>query len=307
MKKILLALISLCAVFGAKAQVAEVWKGGVKEAYVEGADSICLTNNVVSSAAAMAWANEHADSLVNVVWGWMQNSTTPNTLDPDLTREVFRSQGYDGRNVGTFLAAGRSLNTALTDSLIKRARAAGNNKIVVVAGNSGAGKSTAVKSFPEVKSVVTDAGIVFDALWSNSTKLATLLKNMREQGFTDQTVILVYNDAETSFNNACNRFLATGRVISLEFFLSDNVYPCYQGYVSDFLEKEVKDMGVKRIYLSNAQNVPTLVTAEEASKWDYSISDELKHKMAWNLYEYIKAHKDQLSYRDAWSMYYNYE
>ena len=304
MKKKFLLLITLCAALSVQAQVTEVWKGGVMQACVQGADSIRLTDNVPSIEAAEAWAKENVDSLAGVVWRLMQASTSPNTRDPDFTREVFRSQGYDGRNVPTFLRGGAVVDRALLDSLIQRARAAGNYKVVMMAGNSGAGKSTAVKSFPEVASLISGAGIVLDETWGSRTKLVDMVKLLKEEGFDDLTLILVYNDAETSFNNACDRFLYTRRVIGLNFFL-DWVYPAYQGYVTDFLEKDIKDMGVKRVYLDNAHNTPSLVTVDEASKWDYSLSDELKHKMAYKLYEYIDKHKSEISYRDAWAMFYD--
>lgn len=305
MKKTFLILITLCAALAARAQVTEVWKGGVRQACVQGADSIRLSNNVPSIEAAEAWAKENVDSLAGVVWRLMQASTTPNTRDPDFTREVFRSQGYDGRNVPTFLRGGAVVDRALLDSLMQRARAVGNYKVVMIAGNSGAGKSTAVKSFPEVASLVSEAGIVLDETWGKRTKLVDMVNLLKEEGFTDLTLILVYNDAETSFNNACDRFLRTGRAIGLNFFISDWLYPSYQGYVPDFLEKEIKDMGVKRVYLDNAHNTPSIVTVDEAAKWDYSISDELKHKMTYTLFEYIEKHKDEISYRDAWAMFYD--
>ena len=75
--------------------------------------------------------------------------------------------------------------------------------------------------------------------------------------------------------------------------------------MADFLEKDVKDMGVTRLYLSNAKNSPSLVTADEAAKWDYTITDSQKHEMAYKLYEYIDAHKDVISYRDAWALFYD--
>ncbi len=305
MKKIFLFLLTFCAVLSSKAQVTEVWKDGVMQACVQSADSIRLTNNVLSSEALLAWTEAHLDSLAGVVWQQMQNSTSPNTRDPDFTREVYRSQGYDGRNVATFLSASSLIDDALLDSLITRAHAKGNNKVVLIAGNSGAGKSTAVKSFPEVLNLVNDAGIVLDETWSNRKRLVKMLNRLSEEGFTDQTVILIYNDAETSFNNACDRFLRTRRIVGFKFFTDESLYPSYQGYVSDFLEKDVKDLGAKRIYLSNAQNTSSVVTAEEAAKWDYSISDELKYKMAFKLYEYIDQHRSEISYRDAWALFYD--
>ncbi len=305
MKKILLLLLTVCATLTAGAQVTEVWKDGVMQANVQGADSIRLTNDVPTREGVEAWAKEHVDSLASVVWKTMQASTTPNTRDPDLTREVFRSVGYNGRNVFTYLLGGGVVDRAVLDSLILKARAAGNHKVVLMAGHSGAGKSTAVKSIPEVASVISDAGIVLDETWNNRTYLVEMLNRLREEGFTDQTVVLVYNDAETSFNNACDRFLRTRRVIGLRFFIGDFLFTSYQGYVSDFLEKDVKELGAKRLYLSNVNNTPALVSADEAAKWDYTLTDEQKQKMTYTLYQYIYKNKDAISYRDAWSMFFD--
>ena len=305
MKKLLFIIATLCTALSVQAQVTEVWKDGVMQANVVSADSIKFSKSVMSREDVEAWAKAHVDSLAGVVWKAMQAGTTPNTRDPDLTREAFRSIGYDGRNVYTFLLGGAVVDRAVLDSLIVRARAAGNNKVVLMAGHSGAGKSTAVKSIPAVADVISGAGIVLDETWSDRTKLKEMLQLLSNEGFTDQTVILVYNDAETSFNNACDRFLRTRRVIGLNFFLSDYLYQSYKGYVADFLEKDVKDMGVTRLYLSNAKNSPALVTADEAAKWDYTITDAQKHEMAYKLYEYIDAHKDVISYRDAWALFYD--
>ncbi len=305
MKKLLLIIATLCATLSAQAQVTEVWKDGVMQANVTGADSIRFSKSVISREDIEAWAKAHVDSLAGVVWKAMQAGTTPNTRDPDLTREAFRSIGYNGRNVYTYLLGGAVVDRAVLDSLIVRARAAGNNKVVLMAGHSGAGKSTAVKSIPDVADVISSAGIVLDETWSDRNLLKETLQRLRNEGFTDQTIILVYNDAETSFNNACDRFLRTRRVIGLRFFMGDYLFQSYKGYVSDFLEKDLKDMGVTRLYLSNAKNSPSLVTADEAAKWDYTLTDAQKQELTYKLYEYIGAHKDVISYRDAWAMFYD--
>ncbi len=305
MKRLLHLFVALCAAFTAQAQVTEVWKDGVMQANVDNADSIRFSKTIMSRQDIEAWAKAHVDSLAGVVWKFMQASTTPNTLDPDLTREVFRSIGYDGRNVFTFFLGGNVVDNALLDSLIVRARAAGNNKVVLIAGHSGSGKSTAIRSAATVAEEVSNAGIVLDQIWSNRTDLVNMLNLLRGEGFTDQTVVLVYNDAETSFKNACDRFLRTRRVIGFRFFVSDYLFKSYQGYVPDFLEKEVKDMGVKRIYLNNAKNTTSVVTAEEAAKWDYTLSLEQEQKMVYDLYNYIYEHKDVISSRDAWAMFYD--
>ena len=287
----------------ANSQVVEVWKNGIMQANVTAPDSIRMTDNVLSREEIQAWAEQHVDSLASIVWQRMLSEKSM-VRDPDKTREVFRSIGYNGRNVFQFLLGGAVIDNAILDSLIAKAKSEGNNKVVAIAGHSSAGKSSSIKKFDDLQALTNAAGIVLDEVWTDRNALKTTLQDLKEKGFDDQTVILVYRRPQKSFKRACERFLEEGRVIGLRFFIGDYLFTSYLGYVSDFMETELANMGVKRIYIDN--NKPTsIVTAAEAAEWDYTLSDVQKQKMAYNLYKFIYDNKDKLSYRDAWALFYD--
>lgn len=297
---ILLALTTICA----SAQVTEVWKDGIMQANVTGADSIRITNNTMTRAEIKAWAQAHVDSLASVAWRRLlaENSVI---CDPDETREVFRSIGYNGRNVFQYNSGCDVVNTAVRDSLVAQAKKNGNRKVVVLAGHSCAGKSSSVEKCADVKEMVSNAGIVLDGVWSDRDELKQVLEDLKNEGLDDQSVVLVYRGAEKSFKKASQRFIEEGRVIGLRYFIGDRLFTKFQGYVADFMESSLADMGVKRYYLDNSGDAVAMVDAEAAKNWDYTLSDEQKQRMAYNLYLYIYENKDLLSYRDAWAMFYD--
>lgn len=297
---ILFALTTICV----NAQVTEVWKDGIMQANVTGADSIRITNNIMSREDIKAWAEAHVDSLASIVW---QNMLANNsvTRDPDQTREVFRSIGYNGRNVFQYLLGGAVIDNAILDSLITKAKMEGNNKVVIIAGHSSAGKSSSIKKCPEVQELVNDAGIVLDEVWTDRDALKQTLLNLKDSGIVDQSMVLVYRGAEKSFKKASERFVEEGRVIGLRFFIGDYLFTSYQGYVKDFMEETLANIGVKRYYLDNGGDAVMMVNADAAKEWDYTLSDEQKQRMAYNLYLYIYENKDKISYRDAWAMFFD--
>ena len=70
------------------------------------------------------------------------------------------------------------------------------------------------------------------------------------------------------------------------------------------METTLADMGVKRTYINNTAPV-SIVTAAEAEKWDYTLTDAQKQEMAYDLYLFIYKNRDKLSYRDAWALFYD--
>lgn len=302
MKKVLLLLLS-CVCLGSivKAQTVEIYKYGRLQMDTYMADSVKFSAKPMPTAEeARDWAAAHLDSLVDVVWEQMQASTEPNKRDPDATREVFRTIGYNGKNVFTYLQAGALVDSVIMDRLIDKALAAGNRTAVFVAGNSGGGKSYSIQSDEEVKKLVNEAGVVLDEVFNDKKNLEKCMARLKEAGIDDQTVILVHNDAKTSMKNAMDRYLRNGRVIGFKFFLY--LYPTYVDYVK-YLEDN--NIGTRRYYLENAGNTSVgAISASEALKWDYSISDELKAEMTSMVYDYLLNCRDAqtITPRDMWAM-----
>ena len=303
MKKILFILASCVCLgsFAAKAQTVEVYKNGRLQVDTYLADSVKFTATPQpTSDEARDWAYAHLDSLSDVVWEQMQASTEPNKRDPDATREVFRTIGYNGKNVVSYLKAGAAVDSVILERLIDKALAEGNHTAVLVAGNSGGGKSYSIKSNPEMQQLVSEAGVVLDETFNDKANLEACMARLQQAGIDDQTVILVHNDAKTSMVNAMDRYMRSGRVIGLEFFLY--LYPCYVDYVK-YLEDN--NIGTHRYYLENAGNNSVgLVSASEALKWDYSISDELKQEMTTLVYDYLINCREAktITPRDLWAI-----
>lgn len=302
MKKILLLLLS-CVCLGCivKAQTVEVYKNGRLQVDTYLADSVKFSAMLMpTSEEALDWAKAHLDSLVDVVWEDMKAGSAPNTRDPDATREVFRTIGYNGKNVVNYLSAGALVDSVIMERLIDKAVADGNLTAVLVAGNSGAGKSYGISSNEEVKKIVDEAGVVLDEVFNDKAHLEECLARLKKAGIEDQTIILVHNDAITSMKNAMDRYVRKGRVIGLSFFLY--LYGTYVDYVK-YLEDN--NVGTRRFYLENAENSSAgAVSASEALKWDYNINDDLKAKMTAVVYDFLiqKHDENAISPRDLWAI-----
>lgn len=302
MKKVLLLLLS-CVCLGCivKAQTVEVYKNGRLQVDTYLADSVKFSAMPMpTSEEALDWAKAHLDSLVDVVWEQMQAGTEPNKRDPDATREVFRTIGYNGKNVVNYLEAGALVDSVIMDRLIDKAVADGNLTAVFVAGNSGGGKSYSIRSNEEVQKLVNEAGVVLDEVFNDKKHLEACMDRLKKAGIEDQTVILVHNDAKTSMTNAMDRYMRSGRVIGLNFFLY--LYGTYVDYVK-YLEDN--NIGTRRYYLENEGNSSKgAISASEALKWDYNVTDTLKAEMTALVYDYlIQKHEEKtISPRDLWAI-----
>lgn len=302
MKKILLLLLScLCLSSVVKAQTVEVYKNGRLQVDTYLADSVKFSAiPMPTSEEARDWAVAHLDSLVDVVWEQMQAGTDPNKRDPDATREVFRTIGYNGKNVVNYLQAGALVDSVIMERLIDKAVADGNLTAVFVAGNSGGGKSFSIQSNEEVQKLVNEAGVVLDEVFNDKKHLEACMDRLKKAGIEDQTIILVHNDAKTSMTNAMDRYLRSGRVIGLKFFLY--LYGTYVDYVK-YLEDN--NVGTRRFYLENVGNTAVgAVSASEALKWEYNVTDELKSELTSVVYDYlVKCHDEKtISPRDLWAI-----
>lgn len=278
MKRFILFLYAfLCLCHTTKAQTVEVFKDGLMQVSVYMADSINFVDTGgVTEEDAIDWATAHLDSLADVVWNEMQASEEPNKRDPDMTREVFRTIGYNGRNVLIYKEASFMVDSVILDRLIDKALIEGKRSAVLIAGSYGAGKSYSVRANPEVQELVSRAGVVLDESFNYRPYLQYRLARLKEVGIDDQTIVVVHNDAKSSLHNVMDRYLRSGRPVGYYYFLSQ--YPRFVDYVK-FLEEN--DLGTRRIYLENANNTTGgAIAVEEALKWDYNISSELQQEIA---------------------------
>lgn len=302
MRKFLLLFSALvCLVSTTKAQIVEVYKNGRLQVDTYLADSVKFTPTPMPTREeARDWAYAHLDSLADVVWEKMLAGEESNKRDPDATREVFRTIGYNGKNVFTYLLGGAVVDSVIMERLIDKALAEGNHTAVMVAGNSGAGKSFSIASNPELQKLVSEAGVVLDETFDSKEHLETCMARLKEAGIDDQTVILVHNDIKTSMTNAMDRYMRSGRIIGLNFMLY--LFPCYVDYVK-YLEDN--NVGTRRYYLENAGNTSGgIVSVSEALNWDYSVSTELKQEMTALVYDYlINGRENQtITPRDVWAI-----
>lgn len=253
----------------------------------------------LTGSDAVDWTIAHMDSLVDVVM-----ATTGNTRNPDDTREVYRTIGYDGLNVPYYGDAENLLDSVVLCRLIDKAKAKGLKSAVMLSGNSGAGKTSALKQNPQLFDLVKNAGIVLDETFAKKKKFDAMVKRLKQEGFTDITVIQVYNTPLQSFKNIASRYLHNGRAIGYNYLM--NAYPNLEGRVKD-LEENYQDL--RRVYINNANNSsdtsPThgLCTPEEAMKWSYIIDKETAHEMLDFIYHFCDEHN--LPMRDTYCFLYN--
>lgn len=302
MKKILMFFVAVvCMSNVANAQTVEVYKNGRLQLDVFMADSVNFKPLVMPTREeAGEWAKAHLDSLVDVAWNMVVTSEEPNKRDPDATREVFRTIGYNGKNVYTYTLAGEYVDSVILERLIDKAVKEGKLTAVLISGNSGAGKSYSIRENPEVQKLVQNAGVVLDEVFNDRARLVKIIERLKKAGITEQTVVLVHNDAKSSMINSLDRYFRSGRVIGLKFLLS--LYDSYVGYVK-FLEDN--QVGTRRFYLENAGNsTGGIVSVAKALEWDYSVTPELKAELTSKLFDYvIECRKNNtISPRDLWAI-----
>ena len=231
--------------------------------------------NYANSPKALEYCQEHKRELLMEIFGKMakdEGRPDPVVNNPDITREVLISIGYDGLNVKGFLESGAYLDSLVVDSLIKKAVANNNRSALLISGSSSAGKSTALKKIPYLKELKKNIGFASDQTFESMTTLAKMIDLLKANGFEDKdiTIVMVYCDAPTSFFLACSRLYCTGRSISKEYF-ADFMYPSFAGRVLD-LNKNFGEVH-PLILLDNAKFALTPLTDESEQTIGYTGAD----------------------------------
>lgn len=108
-----------------------------------------------------------------------------NVVNPDDLRPYFASEGYAGHNAGDFHEKVSALSkTAYTDALKNE-----GDDAILLAGGSGAGKSSAVKSLPAIGKQLKKAAVVFDG---NLSSYDSAIKKIAEAEKAGKKVKIVY-------------------------------------------------------------------------------------------------------------------
>jgi hypothetical protein len=215
--------------------------------------------------------NYTVENLDKLVDDYISNAG--NTIDPDAIREVYKPLGYTGKNVPAFRKAEKLLTETIFEKMIDKAVAEGKTSMTFLTGVPGSGKSSSLRNN---NMDLSDQGIVYDAAFNGSDKLIEYIKKVQDRGLKNVTVLAVHNDAITSFTNTINRGIATGRFLSLQYFL-DGAFSENIGKIKRLKEK-CPDINIIPID-NSGNNGGKQVTVEEAMNWDYNVTEELVYKL----------------------------
>lgn len=236
---------------------------------------------VLTGDAAIEWTRTRLDSLVDV---YMKDCG--NTLDPDATRAMLSKIGYTGLNVIDYLSAGSLIDSVVFERLMDRAVESGNKTILFTMGMSGCGKSRSLKNNPDLEKKANNKGVIYDGAFFTESDFDKQIAKSNAKGLAP-TVIYVYNDAETGFTNCVERLISKNRVIPYPTYVM--FFPYYKGRV-EYIEKNHPE--VELFCLDNNHNSGgTLVSSEDAKKWDYTMDADMQNKLYKIMWTYILSGK----------------
>lgn len=224
---------------------------------------------VLKGKAAVEWTRNHLDSLVNVYM-----ADCGNLLDPDKTRDMLSCIGYTRLNVFDYREAGWVIDSVVFIRLMDRAEAAGNKTILFTMGMYGCGKTTSINNNPEIKKLSEEVGVISEGAYSNVASFDDMVAKSGARGF-EPHVLYVYNDPETGFTNCMERLIRSNRAVRYQAYIS--VFPQFKGRV-EYIQEHYP--GMKLYCLDNSHNSGgKRVSAEQAKKWDYTMSEDLEQKL----------------------------
>ena len=200
----------------------------------------------------------------------------------------------EGTNLHIYREAEGILVDHLFEKMLEKAVKENKKSIIFVSGAAGSGKSTSVKNNKKFINLANE-GLVFDSAFNRYEGLAERIEQAKKAGMEKITVVAVYNDAETTFKNSIERGKKIGRFLPLQYFL-DQSFGKSKGKL-ELLHKNYPDVTI--IPLDNSKNNGgRKVSIKEALDWDYSVTEELLHKLLNlidNEYKEGKLNKKQLS------------
>lgn len=225
---------------------------------------------VLTGDDALAWAQEHVGQLmINYL------ESAGNKLDPDELRKQLAPIGYDSSDVPSYRAAEKWLVDTVYRYMMKQAVSNGNRSITILTGPGGAGKSTSTKSMD-----FSDQGILYDSALNSYESLKKVVDKAYAGGMNEVKVIAFYNDIETCFYNSVRRGKATKRFLGISYLT--NAFRSNAGKIHNLRQNypNVKVMAID----NNHNNGGKQVTADEAERWDFTVSDEqINHMLVYVL------------------------
>lgn len=204
-----------------------------------------------------------------------------NEVSPDLALTQF--EGYEGHNAGELSRASGTMKSLVYDDLLKTQQGIKNNTVLITAGGSGSGKTTAVQAGGD-EPLKEKYPIIVDTTFSNNSAIKDIQKALDN----DYKVHITYtfrDPAEAWVDGALKRVGEEGRVVSEGYFLRShldanrNIIKAYNKFKDtenvqfDFY-RNVSGKGISEVSFDNISkhlyNRDTLATAiEEATDKAY--------------------------------------
>jgi len=198
-------------------------------------------------------------------------ATAGNKLDPDEFRTVFQPIGYYGGNVTDYREAEKLVVDELYNVMLDRAARAGKNTMTIITGAPASGKSTVAR-----KLNLKNEGLVYDAALSGGTdRLENVIQRAKSKGLNKITVVVVYNDILTCFQNSINRGKNSNRFCTIDYLMQS--FNDSKGKI-EWLQQKHPEINIITVSCEG-NNGGVKVSVDEAKKWKYDISEEEVNKM----------------------------
>ena len=175
-------------------------------------------------------------------------------INTDLFRTLFKDEGYVGSNA----AAVQEPSSYLSKKAFTEALENPGETVVMTAGGSGTGKSSALKGIDGINEQMDDAAFVFD---SNLSSINSALKKIEEAHAADKDIIVdyVYRDPLDAFENGVvarmlNNEAEAGRLVPSKVVAGNHI-----GSLKVVRELEEKH-GVTVNYVDNSLGGPKYAT-----------------------------------------------
>lgn len=210
--------------------------------------------------AATEWVKPRMNQLVDKYLG-----SAGNKLDPDDVRMLFRPLGFSGPNASDYEEAEQLVCDAIFDRMLEKALRNGKKDVVIVTGPPSSGKTTAVKALNMKK-----AGVIYDAALTGRNRLANVISRAKAAGMQKITIVPVYNDVLTCYQNSLNRGKMTWRYTALDQLVAafrDNIGKLEQ------IQQDYPEVEIIPVDCSHNQGV-VRVTTDDAKKWNYTVTPD---------------------------------
>jgi hypothetical protein len=211
-------------------------------------------------ADAADWARKRIPLLVDKYIG-----SAGNMLNPDDVRMLFRPLGYTGPNALDYKETEELVVDATYEKMLQKAQLLGKKDLVIVTGAPGCGKSFAAKQLK-----LRNAGLIYDAVLDGPDRLQQVIGKAKAAGMEKVTLVPVYNDILTCFQNTVSRGKSTWRYTGIDYLVSS-----FRNNVGKLEQIRQAFPGLEILPVDCSHNQGAVrVTLEEAQKWNYTISDE---------------------------------